>query len=395
MRITNAIKKIEIKDFAAPFIFILLLIPSFVFRAINKIRGRKLWLVAEEGEARDNGYHFYKYIRENHPKDYCFYAIKNSSAGYEKVNKLGHIIKWGSLKHWLFYMSANLNISSQKSGNPCPIFWYVVHVVLGLYRNRVFLQHGITKDDSKWIYYDKTKFKYFVCGAKREYEYILDKFGYSRKSLLLTGFPRWDNLVDRSNDAKHKAILIMPTWRNWLDENFNGLFKVEDFEETNFYKEWNGLLSDAEFVKYIEKNNIIVYFYPHIHMTRYLKSFKPKSRNIKMVSISEDIQEYFSKCSMMITDYSSVAFDFAYLRKPVIYYQFDYGRYRKEQLQEGYYEYAKDGFGPVVNDEKAVLDAMKNINKLRDDYRNRMDLFFYESASKCSEKLYMILRGMA
>ena len=191
-RISNAIKQIKLQDLVSPLIFLTLLMPSSIFRLINKLKNRKLWLIAEQGEARDNGYHFYKYMRENHPTDYCFYAAKSGSAGYENVIKLGNIIKWGSLKHWFYYMSANLNISSQKSGNPCPMFWYIVHVILGLYKNRVFLQHGITKDDADWLYYRNTKFKYFICGAKKEFDYIQGKFGYPNGSLLLTGFPRWD-----------------------------------------------------------------------------------------------------------------------------------------------------------------------------------------------------------
>ncbi len=386
-RLVSAMKQIKLRDILAPVIFLILLIPSLAFRMINKIKGRKLWLIAEQGEARDNGYHFYKYVRTNHPLDYCFYAIKKESAGYEKVSKLGNTIKYGSLKHWLYYMSANLNISSQKSGNPCPIFWYVMHVIFGLYKNRVFLQHGITKDDSKWIYQDKTKFKYFVCGVKREYDYILKKFGYKKENLLLTGFPRWDDLKDTSKNQKNKSILIMPTWRNWLGGDRNNMFKVADFKNTEFYKHWNELINGKEFVEYVEKNNIKVYFYPHINMLDYISAFKSKSKNIKVVSINEELQEYFNKCDMLITDYSSVAFDFAYLRKPVIYYQFDVKEYRKKQLQEGYFKYERDGFGPVVEDANAVVESVKKAMS-GNDFKERCDKFFDKKDQSNCERIY-------
>lgn len=381
-KITKAIKQIRIKDLFAPIIFLILLIPSFVFRIINKIKGRKLWLVAEDGEARDNGYHFYKYVRIAHPADYCFYVIKRNSTSYEKVAKLGNVIKWGGLKHWLYYMSANLNLSSQKSGNPCPAFWYAMHVVFGLYRNRVFLQHGITKDDSEWLYYKKTKFKYFVCGAKREYDYILERFGYKEKSLLLTGFPRWDNLKDISKKQKNKSILIMPTWRNWL----NQIDGTAAFKDSEFFLHWNGLLNDEDFLDYIEKNKIDVYFYPHVNVLRFIGSFQSKSKRVKIIKKCEDIQEYFNKCFLMITDYSSVAFDFAYLGKPVVYYQFDYDEFRKKQLQEGYYNYEKDGFGPVKKTKsKLVCEIIKMVDN--NDTR-KMNLFFDYRDNENSKRLY-------
>lgn len=393
-RLIESTKRIRIRDICSPMIFVALIIPSLVLRLANLIKGRKLWLVAEDGEARDNGYHFYKYIRTNHAKDYCFYAVKKSSSSYAKVKKLGNIVEWGSLRHWLLYMSANLNISSQKGGNPCPIFWYVVHVTLGLYKNRVFLQHGITKDDSEWLYYKNTKFKYFVCGAKREYDYILKRFGYEQDSLLLTGFPRWDNLKDVSKTEKQKAILVMPTWRNWLGGERNKLFESDNIKSTCFYKNWSSLLNNKVFIDYLEKNNILVYFFPHINMMNYINDFQAISKNIIIVTKEIDMQHLFNKCSLMLTDYSSVAFDFAYLGKPVVYYQFDYEEYRKRQYREGYFSYRNDGFGPIAYTEDEVLDAIISIGKHEAEYEKRFDSFFLVKKSENCKRLYeALIRG--
>ena len=385
-RFKNALKQIKFKDLFAPIIFLFLLIPSLIFRLINKIKGRKLWLISEDGEARDNGYHFYKYVREKHPKDFCFYAINKKSAGYEKVKKLGNTINYRSLKHWFFYMSANLNISSQKSGNPCPIFWYPIHVTLGLYKNRVFLQHGITQNDSKWLYYNKTKFKKFICGTEKEYNFIKEKFGYSSDNVILAGFSRWDAL--KNVTTKEKSILIMPTWRNWLCKEYDHSMQNNTFLKSDYYKKWNELLNNDDFIKHIEKNNITVYFYPHIRMRHFLKYFKSGSDNIKIVSEKSDIQEYFNKCNLMITDYSSVSFDFAYLNKPVIYYQFDIDEYRKKQLQPGYFNYKKDGFGPVVYTCKDVMSQVKHVIDNKIPCKNA-----FPKMQNCSEKIYNHLTG--
>ena len=396
IRIVKVFARVRLKDFLAPFVFLLLLIPSFFFRVVNKINHRKLWLVAEDGDARDNGYHFYKYVREEHSEDFCFYAVKKNSAGYKKISMFGNLVDYGSLKHWLYYMSADLNISSQKSGNPCPIFWYIMHVVLGLYKNRVFLQHGITKDDSKWLYYNKTKFKYFICGAKKEYDFIKDRFGYLEDSLLFTGFPRWDALKRTNIGQKDKTILIMPTWRNWLGGKRNKFFEIKNFKNTEFFKCWNGLLDDDDFVNFVEKNNLKVYFYPHINMQMFLENFKPGSKNIKIISSDEDVQKYLNECDLMITDYSSVAFDFAYLSKPILYYQFDLKEYRERQYSEGYFDYKEDGFGDVLFIKEEMLAKIKHSFKsgfkLENKYAKRVEEFFLLRDKSNSKRIYEVLK---
>lgn len=393
-KLLDSIKYVKLSDLLAPFIFIMVLPIALLFKLINKIKGKNLWLVCETGtSARDNGYHFFKYVRENHLDDYCFYVIDKNCSDYSKVEHLGNIIQFKSLKHWLYYLAADYNISNQKYGNPNQPFFYVIHVSLGLFKNRVFLQHGITKDDSPWLYYNATKFRYFICGAKREYEYVKEKFGYPEGNVIYTGFSRFDNLYN--NKVNEKQILIMPTWRNWLRE-VNSLGEKIDFTETSYYKNWSSLLENEDFIKYIEENDYNVYFYPHVNMNKYLKDFNMKSKNIKVVDNSDiDIQKLLKESAIMITDYSSVYMDFAYMNKPVIYYQFDYKEYRSGHLQDGYYDYKRDSFGPVVSTHLDVIDSLKSIMKdgLEKKYYTRMNSFFEIKDQNNSERLYNILRN--
>ena len=394
-RIRQALKQFRPADFLAPFILLIMIIPALIFRLVNKLKKRDLWLICEQkNAARDNGYYFYKYVREKHPNDFCFYAIDKKSKAYERVKPLGHIIQFGSLKHWLYYLAANLNISSQKNGNPNTILFYVLHVNLGLLRNRVFLQHGVIKDDLKFAYYSKTKFKYFVCGAKREYDYILENFGYNKESLILSGLPRWDSLKDKSQNQK--TILVMPTWRDWLGKENNALNQIKDFTTTDFYKNWSALINSPRLIKKIEDDDITVLFYPHINMQKFLKYFRAPSKNIKILSTDYDIQGYLEKANLMITDYSSAVFDFALLRKPIFYYQFDLKAYRKRQHPEGYFSYEKDGFGRIAKTKGALVrDIIKCIErgfKNEHCYLKREDNFFMRNDRKNCERVYEAIK---
>lgn len=394
-KIIDSIKYIQPKDLFSPFIFIFILPFSFVFKLINKIKKRELWLICESGDtARDNGYHLFKYIRENYPNDYCFYVIDKKCADYQKVKKYGNIIQFKSLKHWLYYLSAGYNISSQKHGNPNQIFFYFIHVSMGLYKNRVFLQHGITKDMCDWLTYKNTKFKYFICGAKREYEYVSKEYGYPSGNVQYTGLARFDNLHNFT--VNKNEILVMPTWRNWLGRETNSVGQKVDFLETDYFKYWNSFLNDRDLQKYIEDNNIKILFYPHINMQKYLSYFKTNSKNIKILDLSTPIQEVLKSSALLITDYSSVYMDFGYMRKEVLYYQFDLLEYRKKQYQEGYFNYDIDGFGPVIKDKKNLVEYIKKMHQNNflpeEKYKQRMNSFFELNDKKNCERHYKLLK---
>ena len=370
----NKLKKVKLVDLLGFFILIFAFPCSIVVRFMTK--NKPIWLVCElKDTARDNGYHFFKYIRINHPEVNCYYAINKKSNDYNKIAKYGNVIQFGSFKHWVYYLSSKYNISSHKEGNPNHLVFTIVHLYLHMLNNRVFLQHGITKDDAPMFYYKNTYFKYFVCGAKKEYDFIKTKFCYPDKNLIYTGLARFDNL-DSSN-INHKQILLIPTWRRWFETTNSNDF----FESSEYFEKWNNFINNDKLLEYLEEKNITLIFYPHFAMRKFIKEFNVSSNNIRIIKDDNvDIQELLKSSALMITDYSSVYMDFAYMRKPIIYYQFDYDEYRKSHFKEGYFDYERDGFGEVVNDEKELVELVKyycsNNYKIKDNYLKRMQEFF-------------------
>ena len=118
---------IKLKDILHIFLAIIV----FPFAIIAKIFIRGFWLVCEdENEARDNGYWFFKWVRENRPKQKIAYAINKKSPDYQKVKPLGKVIRSGFIAHWFWYIVADKNISSQKGGKPNAAVCYLFEVVL-------------------------------------------------------------------------------------------------------------------------------------------------------------------------------------------------------------------------------------------------------------------------
>ena len=106
-----------------------------------------------------------------------------------------------------------------------------------------------------------------------------------------------------------------------------------------------------------------------------------------------DYQEIFKKSKLLITDYSSVPFDFAYLRKAIIYTQFDKKNFfQSHTYTQGYFSYEKDGFGPVLyNYEDTINEIIKSIKdncKVEKKYLNRINNFYTYDDKKNCERVY-------
>lgn len=389
--ITKKIKYIKLSDFLSPIYFFIALVPSIIIKYFLK---KEIWLICEDGKtARDNGLYFFKYMIDNHPEIDTYYVIDKKSADYNKLLSYGEkIIQFKSINHWILYMASKWNISNHKHGNPCQSFWCLMHVFLNFYNNRIFLQHGIIKDDLPFVYYKNSKFKMFICSVEREYKFVCEKFGYPLNYVQCTGLPRFDNLINTKSDKN--TILIMPTWRSWFGGND---FNEKRFKESSYFKNWHWVLNDDDLMNFIKKNNITIYFYQHQHMQKYSHLFISKSENLKIVNNNEyDIQELLIKSSLLITDYSSVFMDFAFMNKPVLYFHFDYNEFRSNHLSEGYFSYKDDGFGKIVESPKKLIKEIKELieSSYLDDekYMNRRKKFFTFRDNLNSQRIYIAIK---
>lgn len=312
---------------------------------------KKIWIISEYGyEARDNGYSFFKYLKNNHREINCYYAIDFKSSDYEKVNELGDTIKFGSFKHIAYWCAARYIISSKTQGF-CPNYYLtLLRKHIHLWGKYVFLQHGITKDDQKFLYKKNAKIDLFICGAKPEYEDIRKHYGYKQKEISYTGFARFDEYFE---SEPKRQILVMPTWRRYVENT--------SFENTEYYKVWSEFLNSSLLDKMLSDNNVKLIFYVHPHFKDYSYSFSAISSRIEIAHFdSTDLQRHIREASLFITDFSSLAFDFGYMGRPVIYYQYDEKEYFSGHYIKGYFDYRKDGFGPVFTELQSLLFYLRD-----------------------------------
>lgn len=390
----NKLKKVTIKDVLGIFKFIIVLIPSTFTKIYLKITKKELWLICEtDSTARDNGYAFYKYMIKNHPEVKCLYAISSNCSDYQKVARLGNIIEYSSLKHYFYYMSATRNISSHKQGNPNQTLFTILHLYLNLYNNRVFLQHGVLYQNFEMFHQKNCKFKMFITGAEPEYKFVKEKFHYQNNEIRYTGLARFDDLHNCKVD--NNIIFYMPTWRRYLN--------AENLENSLYLQKLISLFKNEKLHKILEENDKYLYFSPHNGLKKYNDLFSSNNDRIKVLDTNSiDIQYYIRTSSMLITDFSSLQTDFAYMDKPVMYYQYDYKDYMEKHVGDScydtYFDFERDGFGEVVKNEDDFVSNLERIikNKMKNDkiYKDRIDNFFVLHDNKNCERIYEeIMRG--
>ena len=349
---------------------------------------KKYWLISEvDFDARDNGIHFFKYLNEEHPNIKSAYLISKKNPSYSFVKNIGKVIEPHSFKHLLFFIAAKAKISTLVHG--CSPSYYVTKYLLKHHftGKNIALKHGIFKNLHPNYFKKNAHLDLICCGAKPEYEFINSEFGYDNNVAKYTGLARFDEL--HNLDIK-KEIFIMPTWRRWLDS----IKDSTDFENTVYFKKWMSFLNDDLFLNMAKDHNLKICFYVHPKLNKYIDSFAVLKGKVSFLNSKngDSVQLHLKEASVLITDFSSVFFDFAYMRKPAIYYQFDEKDYYDQHYIKAYFDYRDNGFGPVAVNEKElvkeIIDLASNDFRIKNIYLKRSEEFFPLHDNKNCERIF-------
>lgn len=354
-------------------------------------RHKKIYLVYEKFcvMAQDNAFYFFQYCMENEIEKKMnrniYYILDEESPDWHKISPYqNNVIKFGSIKHMVYLLAARLLISTDTRNHA--YIWRQKGSLLKRFvpfKKIVFLQHGVTALKRVDFLYGKngsSSFDLFIVTSDMEKGIVKKEFGYQEDEIALTGFARWDVLKDKSQGKRE--ILVMPTWRNWLDD-------IEDkfFKKSEYYLNYMKLLNSNRMKEILEKYQITLNFYLHPKFRTFLKDFNVERERIKLIPFGkESLNELMMSCSMMVTDYSSACWDVFYQGKPVVFYQFDIETY--QEFHGSYIDMNKDLFGERTTCLDELYDliekyAEKNF-KLTNEYENlRKSYFKYIDYNNC------------
>ena len=377
------------------------------YRHNNKISGKEqVWLINDrKDQAGDNGEYFFRYLNKIHPKEILFYfAIEKNCSDYERLKSFGNVIDLNSTKYLNVFLKSDKIMSSVSENWVKNAFEKDAKYMVDLYNFYfIFLQNGIIKDDLSWYLNKITKkFDLIITSSRKEYRSLLHRnYGYNKYNLALTGLPRFDNLLEINNNElkKEKIIIIFPTWRKYIKGTIDLItfksIESESFIYTTYFNFYNNLINNKQLLNIMEENDYKGVFCLHPNFAAQYKYFK--GNNIFKIKEKCYQQELFVKASLLVTDYSSIFFDFGYIQRPVIYTHFDYEEYRNKHFSKGYFDYKNDGFGKICKDMqctvKSIITEIKNKCILNTLYDKRIKSFFkYHDASNCNRVFLEIIR---
>jgi CDP-glycerol glycerophosphotransferase (TagB/SpsB family) len=211
---------------------------------------------------------------------------------------------------------------------------------------------------------------------------------YDKNDLRLTGVARYDGLISQPI----RQILIIPTWRAYISMPVsigNVRPYSETFKETDYFKIFNSLINNSQMIETAKRCNYKVIYVLHPTISSQIDDFTP-GENVEVISpVNVNYEKVLTESDLMITDYSGVQFDFAYMRKPILYYHPDK---LPPHYEEGGFYYDTMGFGEICSDEQHLVDSlcdyMEHECKIQPFYKDRADQFFAFSDTNNCKRIY-------
>ena len=336
--------------------------------------------------------------------DRLYYLVDKDCPDYHRLRSEGYrVLRRGSFLHRLVFLNADVVLVTNST-----VFAFNDYYLENSRYIRgipdfdvVCLQHGLSVQKialAQQRLRDNTKLYFLASKYELEnlshpvYDYVnyeaLRLTGEIRHDALrITGIPRYDGLID----GDQKQIMISPTWRmqsasfvtknEGVERDYN-----PEFKSTPYYKVYNGLINDSRLIAAAEEHGYRIKYVLHPIVSPQAEDFD-KNPYVDIIPSTGDMsyEKMFCESSLMITDYSGIQFDFAYMRKPIIYY---HPVELEAHYEEGSYHYDTMAFGEIVRKREElvnlIISYMEEGCHMKELYRMRADDFFeYDDRENC------------
>lgn len=234
----------------------------------------------------------------------------------------------------------------------------------------------------------------------RTWDYLISQNAFStetfrrcfdfHKEMLEIGYPRNDVLFARNNDAAirkikkrlglpldKKIILYAPTWRD--DQYYEkSIYKFASDMDYDLMKQQ---LSD-EYVMIVKFHYLVK---DNIDWSRY-QGF------IYEFNQHQDIADLYLVSDILITDYSSVMFDYSLLKRPMFFFAYDIENY-KNNLRGFYFDFLATAPGPIVKTTAELADSILQYDakEWEDRYRIFTDTYNHADDGNASKKVVRLI----
>lgn len=303
-------------------------------------------------------------------KDFQFIWVFKEPEKYEflKSNRNTYLVKYGTksyhkavarAKYWIFNYRVSDHIYPKKDQVYVQCWHGTPLKRLGYDLKNTYNVMNTTQEIYKKYKTDAKKLRYLLSPSAFATEKFISAWNLKavnkENCVVQIGYPRNDFLFKYTDeDAERikenlgldrcgkKIILYAPTWRdNQHDSAIGYTYKTE---------------VDFDYLQQRLGDDYVILFRAH-YLVANSFDFSKYEGFVYDVSGVDDIRELYVVSDMLITDYSSVFFDYANLCRPILFYMYDYELYESEL--RGFYISVDELPGPIVKDEEALADEIR------------------------------------
>ncbi len=330
------------------------------FKQIKNIKEQNKYSVYVEtrDNANDNSFQLFKY--ELKFNDDCYFITNDNVINHEKDERIKeHMLVLNSDRAKDIILRSKYIVCSwyqvQLYGSP-NMRWLYPFIDL----KYIFVPHGISYDKTSF-YLNTNVWGYFhkcIVSSCLEKRYMKSENGYLNVEVL--GYPR----MDKWNNSNDGSVLVFPTWRKKIS------------------KEYIDSLMDAFDI--LANKQVVYIAHPSIDYVDYEKicsRIQSKYNNVKTChsSDSELFNRYFQNAKFLITDYSSVAYDFAYKGGISIYYEPFMKLVPNYEILPDFYDHH---CGVIVNSVQMIKDIITD-DSYEVDKQRQESFFLYRDNENC------------
>ena len=360
-------------------------------------KGKTVWFFLDKiYKGGDNSEYIYRYSKQQQDGIYKTYLIDKHApeAAALKADGLKPTYR-NTLRHYMAFLNANVVVASNStvmevnhlSVDTSAYLRDLVHF------KTACVQHGLSVQNiaaAQNRLRDNTEL--YFCAAPIEIDNLSRPiYDYKGDELKLTGVPRFDGLKDR----KKKQLLLSPTWRmqsavtvrknEGVQRDYN-----PHFRDSAYFKTYDALIHDKRLLAAAKRLSYDIVYVLHPIVSPQLRDFGDDT-DVKILAATGDTsyETLFCESALMITDYSGVQFDFAYMRKPLLYYLPDS---LPKHYEEGAFKTEEMGFGKICKTQDdlvdALIDAMEHDCEMPAAYKARADAFFAYADRENCKRIY-------
>lgn len=315
----------------------------------------------------------------------CYFILDDMTT---KIPGAAKKIKKNRLQYFYYFAKAGIWISDSRfpkyiiKRQECVYIqtWHGTPLKkLALDLNAVFMSGETSLEDYKRNFYNNVQtWDYLISQNSYSSDIFRRAFGFKEK-ILEIGYPRNDILFKKNNNEEinklkeslglpkdKRIILYAPTWRD------------NAYYSNSMYK-FNSGLDFVKLMNEMKEDTVLIVKYHYLIMDQI--DWSPYKGFIYSFDSSYDISLLYLVSDMLVTDYSSVMFDYSILKRPILFYCYDLNEYMNT-LRGFYFDLIKEAPGPVVESTGDLIQSIKDYDYRL--YEDRYEAFIrkYNHADK-------------